>query len=77
MTKSIVTLLLGFTTQDGYIKSLDQPILNFLPEYKGLVLADQVTIADLSHMSLGLDWEENYYTQLNPSTKAYYGTNVS
>lgn len=73
----MVTLLLGFAIQKGYIKSLNQYILDFLPEYKGLPLADQVIIADLSRMSSGLDWEENYYTPLNPTAKAYYGTNVS
>lgn len=76
VAKSVVTLLLGFAIQDGYIKDLDQPILDFLPEYKNIPFSDQVRVGDLSRMSSGLEWNESYRSPLNPTTKAYYGTHL-
>lgn len=76
VAKSVVTLLLGFSIQDGYIKSMDQSILDFIPEYKNINFSDKVTVGDLSRMSSGLEWDENYYSLLNPTVKAYYGTHL-
>ena len=33
-TKSIVALLIGIALDKGYIKSIEQPVLDFFPEYK-------------------------------------------
>ncbi len=59
MTKSIVGLLVGCALQDGFIKSLDEPISKYLPElqkggYEG------VTIKQVLQMRSGVDYEERY-----------------
>lgn len=76
MAKSVVTMLLGKAIEQRYIKSIDQPITDFLPEYKNDPLAQKCTVGDLSAMTSGYDWVEDYYLPLNPTAKAYYGRNI-
>ncbi len=73
VAKTFVTMLLGKAIEEGYIKNLDQPITDFLPEYKDDPLAGTCTVGNLSSMTSGLDWDEDYYSPLNETTKAYYG----
>ena len=75
MAKTIVTTLLASAIQDGYIKSLNQPISDFFPKYKK-GLASKVTVGDLSRMSSGLDWKENYYLPFNVTTQSYFGDDL-
>ncbi|HLV23755.1 MAG TPA: serine hydrolase [Moheibacter sp.] len=76
MAKSVVTMLLGKAIEQGYIKSLDQPITDFLPEFNDDEFAKKCTVGDLSAMTSGYDWSEDYYLPLNPTAKAYYGSNI-
>ena len=76
VAKSITTILVGKAIEDGYIKSFDQKITDFLPEFKADEFGKDCTIADLSAMTSGYDWSEDYYLPLNPTAKAYYGNNI-
>ncbi|MDR3218791.1 MAG: beta-lactamase family protein [Dysgonamonadaceae bacterium] len=76
MAKSITTLLLGKAIKQRYIKNLDQPLTDFIPEFLKDSLGCLATVGDLSAMRSGLDWVENYYTPLNPTTEAYYGDSI-
>lgn len=76
MSKSVVTMLLGKAIEQGYIQSLDQPITDFLTEFKDDALAQKCTVGDLSAMTSGYDWSEDYYGVFNPTAKAYYGNNI-
>ena len=71
MAKTIVTTLLASAIQDGHIKNLDQPISDFFPKYKK-GLGAKVTVRDLSRMSSGLDWKENYYLPFNKTSQSYF-----
>ncbi len=55
MAKSITALLLGCALKDGYIKSLNQKIIKFLPEFKNDLNAQKVTVQNLATMSSGYD----------------------
>lgn len=73
--KSIVSLLIGCAIDDGYIKNVDQPVDELLPDYpnlhnKGLLLKHLLT------MSSGSDWDEAYSTAFSVTTQAYYGNNL-
>lgn len=59
VTKSIVSLLIGAAIKDGYIESLDEPIINYLPRLKGTSY-DQASIRHVMQMSSGVAWDENY-----------------
>ena len=75
MSKSYVSGLLGKAISDGYIKSLDQPVGEYFPEFSE-GLAAQMTVGDLSSMSSGTNWVEKYYSPLSITTRAYFGDNL-
>jgi len=76
VAKSIVSLLIGSLLDEGKIKSLDQPVTDFLPEFKN-TNGFNLRIKDLLSMSSGIDWEEGYSSLFSPTTKAYYGNNLA
>ena len=76
MAKTFTTMMLGKAIEQGYIKSLDQKITDFLPEFKNDKFVAECTVGDLSAMTSGYDWDEDYYFPLNPTAKAYYGDDI-
>jgi CubicO group peptidase (beta-lactamase class C family) len=75
MSKSIIGLLVGAAIDDGYIKSLSQPISDFIPEYK-TPENKNLSIKDVLTMSSGLNWDESYGSLFSTTTEAYYGKNI-
>ncbi|HEU4497544.1 MAG TPA: serine hydrolase [Flavobacterium sp.] len=71
MAKSIVTAALGKAIMQGKIKSLDQKLADFFPEFSG-EFGSHVTVGDLSSMASGLDWDESYYNPFSITTRAYF-----
>ena len=75
MSKSIVGLLIGIAHDEGRIRSLDEPVGNYLPDYRS-GLATKTTIRDVLMMSSGSNWDESYSSLFSITTKAYYGRNL-
>lgn len=75
MSKSIISLLIGIALDEGSIKSVDQPVGDFLPEFKEGEKA-KVTIRELLEMSSGLSWDEAYSSAFSMTTKGYYGRDL-
>lgn len=75
MAKSVIGLLIGIAHDEGKIKSLDEPIGNYLDDYKE-GLAAQTTIRDVLMMSSGSNWDESYSSLFSITTKGYYGSNL-
>ena len=76
MAKSYVSGLMGKAINDGYIKSLDQPVCDFVPEYcEGL--AAKMTVGDLSSMASGTNWDERYYSPFSITTRAYFDDDLT
>ncbi len=75
MAKSITTALLGKAIRDGYIKGLDQPISDFFPKFKNPEYP-VMTVGDLSSMSSGLDWNEDYYNPFSVTARAYFDEDI-
>lgn len=69
-------MMLGKAIEQGYIKGLDQKITDFIPEFKDDKFGAECTVGDLSAMTSGYDWDEDYYFPLNPTAKAYYGDDI-
>jgi CubicO group peptidase (beta-lactamase class C family) len=71
MAKSIVSAALGKAIMEGKIKSLDQLVSDFFPEFKEGKSAT-MTVGDLSSMASGLNWDESYYSPFSITTRAYF-----
>jgi CubicO group peptidase (beta-lactamase class C family) len=76
MAKSIISLLVGIAIDEKYIQSVDQPVGDFLPEFKTGDKA-KLTIRHLLEMSSGLSWDEAYSSAFSMTTKGYYGKDLS
>jgi CubicO group peptidase (beta-lactamase class C family) len=75
VAKSFVGALVGVALKEGKIKSLQQPVGDFLPYLRG-GLKDSITIENLLTMSSGLDWDEAYSSLFSITTEAYYGSDL-
>jgi len=76
MAKSIVSILVGIAIDEGKIKSIDQTVCDYMPEYcseENKVL----TIRHLLMMSSGLNYDEGYASLFGPTTRSYYDTDLS
>ena len=58
VAKSVTSLLYGAALKDGYIKSLDENVSQFIPELKGGVY-DSVSLHNLLQMSSGVAWNDD------------------
>ncbi|MFZ9028925.1 MAG: serine hydrolase domain-containing protein [Crocinitomicaceae bacterium] len=76
MAKSYVSGLMFKAIQDGYIKDLNQPVCDFLPEFCN-DKASKMTIGDLSSMASGTNWDEAYYSPLSITTRAYFDDDLA
>ncbi len=76
MAKSIIGLLIGAAVDDGFIKSIDQPISDFIEEYR-TPENSKLTILELLTMSSGLNWDESYGSLFSKTTEAYYGKDIN
>lgn len=59
MAKSISTTLIGVAIQKGFIRSLDDQLMNYVPELAGGAYAD-VTVRQLMLMASGVQWNEDH-----------------
>lgn len=73
--KSVVSILTGIALQEGYFKSVDQSIGDFVPEYKEGKKA-RITIKHLLTMTSGLNFQESYGSPISHTTEAYYGKDL-
>jgi CubicO group peptidase (beta-lactamase class C family) len=76
MAKSINALLVGCALKDGLIKNLDEPVGNYLEEFKQGDKS-KITIKHLLTMSSGIDFKEEYVSPLAWPAEAYYGPDVT
>lgn len=72
MGKSIVSLLIGVALDEGKIKSLDEPVANYLPEFNDE--KKEITIRHILTMSSGLSWSESYVSPFCDVAELYYDT---
>ena len=59
VVKSITATLIGMAVHDGFIRSLDDPVTEYVKELQGSAY-DGVTVRHLLQMSSGVDWNETY-----------------
>ena len=76
LAKSIVSASLGKAIMQGKIKSLDQKVSDFFPQFKEGKAA-RLTVGDLSSMASGLNWDESYYSPFSITTRAYFDNDLN
>ena len=59
VAKSITSTLVGAAIKDGYIRSIDDKVSDYIPDLRGSVY-DNVTIEQLMTMTSGVKWSEDY-----------------
>jgi len=59
IAKSVSSTLVGAALQQGLIKSLDEPITQYLPELRGGAY-EGVSIRNMLQMASGVKWDETY-----------------
>ena len=72
MAKSIVSLLIGCALDEGKIKSIDEPVANYLPEFEDE--KKDITIEQVLNMSTGLSWSESYIHPFCDVAELYFDT---
>lgn len=75
MSKSVIGVLTGIAMHQGYIKSLDQTVGEFIPEYKNNSKG-ALKLRHLITMSAALSWDEAYASLFSITTEAYYGKDL-
>jgi CubicO group peptidase (beta-lactamase class C family) len=80
MAKSFASTLVGIAIDEGYIKSVDEPITNYIPELlKEDKRFEEITIRNLLTMSSGIKYEEGGFLPWGEEaddTKTYYSTDL-
>ena len=59
VVKSMTATLIGAAIQDGYIKGIDDLIVDYLPRFEGTAY-DGVTVRHILQMTSGVAWNETY-----------------
>lgn len=59
VAKSVVSLLVGVAVKEGHIRSLNDPISDYLPELAGSEY-EKVSILQAMQMTSGIKWNEGY-----------------
>lgn len=72
--KSVVGLLIGIAVDKGLIKSLDEPVTNYLDFIDAK--DSNVTIRHLLGMTSDIDWSESGANPLSDNAEAYYGSDL-
>lgn len=70
VTKSIISVLIGIAIDKGYIKNIDQKVLEFFPEYtirRGEKTIQNVTIKNLLTMTAPYKYKSEPYTKIYTS----------
>ena len=73
VAKTFVALLIGIAIDEGKIKSINDPVSTYLPEYKN---HPELRIKHLLNMSSGINFDEDYKSPFGHMAKAYYGTDL-
>lgn len=75
MAKSVTSILIGCAIDEGLIKSVDDPITNYIPELKNNGF-EKVTIKHLLQMTSGIKFNESYVNPFGDAASFYYGLNL-
>jgi len=75
MAKSVTSILIGCAIDDGFIRSVEEPITTYIPELSKNGF-DKVSIKHLLQMTSGIKFNESYVNPFGDAASFYYGLNL-
>jgi len=75
VSKSFVSALIGIAINEGKIKSVQDPITNYLPELTNPGF-EKIRIVELLNMRSGIKFNETYTSPFGQMPRYYYGLNL-
>ncbi len=76
MVKPIISTLIGIAIDEGKIKSIDDKIINYLPEFRNKAGWEKISIKNLLHHTSGIKFNDNKINPLSDNAKFYWGDNL-
>lgn len=76
IAKAYITMLVGIAINEGYIKSGNDPITDYIKEWKDKPGYNLITIKDLLRHTSGLKFTENMFNPESDQLQFYYGTTL-
>ncbi|MCU0339948.1 MAG: beta-lactamase family protein [Spirosomaceae bacterium] len=74
--KSVISMLIGIAIGEGRIKSVDEPVANYIDSFREGEKA-KVTLRNCLTMSSGLDWHEGDKGVFSNNAYGYYGEDIA
>ncbi len=75
IAKSFVSSLIAIAVDEGYIKSIDQPVTDYITNFKNPGFS-RITLLHLLNMESGIKFNEGYSNPFGEMAKFYYGKNL-
>jgi CubicO group peptidase (beta-lactamase class C family) len=76
MAKPLVSTLIGIAIDEGKIKSIDDKIVNYIPELEGKTGWDKITIKNLLQHTSGIKFTDRKYDIFSDNADFYWGNNL-
>ncbi|MCB1645747.1 MAG: beta-lactamase family protein [Pseudomonadales bacterium] len=76
VTKSVTSMLIGAAIHDGYIRSVDEPVVDYLPRLRGTGY-EHTSIRNVLNMASGVRWNEDYEDRQSDVARAGGANGVS
>jgi CubicO group peptidase (beta-lactamase class C family) len=75
IAKTYCSVLLGCALKDGFVKSLDEPVSDYISEFSAGEKA-KITLRHLVTMTSGIAFDESYLSPFAYPAEGYYGSDV-
>ena len=76
IAKSYITMLVGIAINEGLIKNVNDPVTDYIIEWKNKPGYNLFTIKDLLRHTSGLKFTENIFNPESDQLQFYYGTSL-
>ena len=76
VTKGFITTLVGIAIDEGFIKSVDQSITEFIPEFSGIEGFNEIKIRHLLLHTSGIKFSDSKPNPFSDNARYYYTRNL-
>ena len=76
MVKPMISTMIGIAIKEGKIGSIEDPIVNYLPEYKDREGWEKIKIKHLLHHTSGIKFTDGKFSLTSDNAKFYWGNNL-